>query len=339
MEVELIGVSRNIKKIRQLIEKVVDTDINVLIYGETGVGKEVVAQELYKKSNRYSKPFIKVNCAALPDTLMESEMFGYERGAFTGAHKKMRGKFAQAHGGILFLDEIGDMSLSLQSKLLHALQDGSFTPLGSENKDESNAWVIAATNHDLQKEVREGKFREDLYHRLSCITIPIEPLRKRPEDLPLLINYYANRYNAQFDKKGNKKLDAKVIKKLLAYQWPGNVRELQNVLKRLVVVGDQIDDILDLSSSTRSGSSLNNFALKNRGLIGHFGLNNPDFDWETFSLKKVSKEAGRMAENVVISHVLEKTGWNRSRAQRILEISYKTLLYKIEELNLTPPEI
>ena len=184
MEVELIGVSRNIEKIRQLVQKVAGTDINVLIHGETGVGKEVVAQELYKRSNRFDKPFVKVNCAALPDTLLESEVFGYERGAFTGAHKKMRGKFAQAHGGILFLDEIGDMSLSLQSKLLQALQNGSFTPLGSENKDESNGWVIAATNHDLQKEVGEGKFREDLYYRLSCVTIFIEPLRNRPEDLP-----------------------------------------------------------------------------------------------------------------------------------------------------------
>ena len=339
MEVELIGVSRNIRKTRQLIEKVADTDINVLIHGETGVGKEVVAQELYKRSNRYGKPFVKVNCAALPDTLLESEMFGYERGAFTGAHKKMRGKFAQAHGGILFLDEIGDMSLSLQSKLLHALQDGSFSPLGSEFKEKSNAWVIAATNHDLQKEVGEGKFREDLYYRLGCVTIHIEPLRERPEDLPPLIDYYAARYNAQFAKKEISGLNNRVTNKLLEHQWPGNVRELQNVLKRLVVVGDQIDNILDLSAPTRSGSLNNDFTREYGGIISQFGLDNPDFDWENFSLKKVSKEAQRMAERIVISHVLEETGWNRSRAQKILKISYKTLLYKIEELNLTPPKI
>jgi len=194
MEVELIGVSRNIRKIRGLIEKVADTGINILIHGETGVGKEVVAQELYKRSSRYGKPFVKVNCAALPDTLLESEMFGYERGAFTGANGKMRGKFSQAHGGILFLDKIGDMSLSLQSKLLRALQDGSFTPLGSETNAKSDAWIIAATNHDLKKAVSQGKFREDLYYRIGCITIFIEPLRNRPEDLPPLINYYANKY-------------------------------------------------------------------------------------------------------------------------------------------------
>jgi transcriptional regulator with PAS, ATPase and Fis domain len=339
MEVELIGVSRNIEKIRQLVEKVTDTDINVLIHGETGVGKEVVAQELYRRSNRYGKPFVKVNCAALPDTLLESEMFGYERGAFTGAHKKMRGKFAQAHGGILFLDEIGDMSLSLQSKLLHVLQDGSFSPLGSEFKEKSNAWVIAATNHDLQKEVGEGKFREDLYYRLSCVTIHIKPLRERPEDLPFLIDYYAARYNAKFAKKEFRGLNNRVTNKLLLHQWPGNVRELQNVLKRLVVVGDQIDNILDLSVSNRNGDKANDFTQKYGGIIDHFGLNNPDFDWEGFSLKKISKEARRTAERVVISHVLEQTGWNRMRAQKILEISYKTLLNKIEELNLTPPKI
>ena len=337
MDVELIGISQNIKKIRELIEKVADTDINVLIHGETGVGKEVVAQELYKKSSRHGKPFVKVNCAALPDTLLESEMFGYERGAFTGAHKKMHGKFAQAHGGILFLDEIGDMSLALQSKLLHALQDGSFSPLGSEFKEKSNAWVIAATNHDLQKEVREGKFREDLYYRLSCVTIHIQPLRERSEDLPPLIDYYAARYNAQFGKKKQKELNNEVTNRLLAHQWPGNVRELQNVLKRMVVIGDQIDNILDLSAST--ASPLNNFARKYVGFVNHFGLDKPDFDWESFSLKKISKEARRMTEKAVISHVLSQTGWNRSRAQKLLKISYKTLLYKIEDLNITPPKI
>jgi transcriptional regulator with PAS, ATPase and Fis domain len=339
MEVELIGVSRNIVKIRQLIEKVVDTDINVLIHGETGVGKEVVAQELYKRSNRYGKPFVKVNCAALPDTLLESEMFGYERGAFTGAHKKMRGKFAQAHGGILFIDEIGDMSLSLHSKLLHSLQDGSFSPLGSEFKEKSNAWVIAATNHDLQKEVSKGKYREDLYYRLSGITIYVEPLRNRPEDLPPLVDYYATRYSEQFGNKNYEGLSAEVINKLLAHKWPGNVRELQNVLRRLVVVGDKIDNILDLSASKESTGSPNDFSREYRGFVDQSGFDSADFDWENFSLKKIKNEARKMAERAVISNVLEYTGWNRSRAQKILNISYKTLLYKIEELNLSPPEI
>ena len=338
MEVELIGVSRNIEKIRKILDRVADTGINILIHGETGVGKEVVAQELYKRSNRYGKPFVKVNCAALPDTLLESEMFGYERGAFTGADRKMRGKFAQAHGGILFLDEIGDMSFALQSKLLHALQDGSFTPLGSEAKANSDAWVIAATNHDLKKEVSEGKFREDLYYRIGCVTIFIEPLRNRPEDLPLLIDYYATRYNAQFEKEDSEGLSAEITSKLLSHPWPGNVRELQNVLKRLVVVGDQIEDVISVPASPRRGSSHDDLAGEFGGFVNHFGLNNSDFDWESFSLKKTSKLARMMVEKAVISHVLEKTGWNRSNAQKILKTSYKTLLCKIEELELTPPK-
>jgi len=157
MEIELIGVSQNIEQIRRLIDQVADTDLNVLVCGETGVGKEVVVRGLYQKSKRLGKPFVKVNCAALPDTLVESEMFGYEKGAFTGAEKKMRGKFEQADGGVLFLDEIGDMPLALQSKLLHALQDGDFSPLGSEKLISADVWVIAATNHDLKEDINNGK--------------------------------------------------------------------------------------------------------------------------------------------------------------------------------------
>ncbi len=187
MEAELIGVSTNIQRIRDIIERVADTTLNVVVCGETGVGKELVVQHLYRRSSRFGKPFVKVNCAALPDTLLESEMFGYEPGAFTGADKRRRGKFEQANGGVLFLDEIGDMSLPLQSKLLHVLQGGDFTPLGSEKAVKTDAWVIAATNHDLERDLIEGKFREDLYFRLSAIRIMIEPLRRRPEDIPHLI--------------------------------------------------------------------------------------------------------------------------------------------------------
>ena len=159
MEIELIGISQNIEQVRKLIEQVADTDLNVLVCGETGVGKEVVVRSLYQKSKRFGKPFIKVNCAALPDTLLESEMFGYEKGAFTGAEKKMRGKFEQADGGVLFLDEIGDMPMALQSKLLHALQDGDFSPLGSEKTIVTNVWVLAATNQNLEDKIEKGNFR------------------------------------------------------------------------------------------------------------------------------------------------------------------------------------
>jgi two-component system response regulator AtoC len=194
METPLIGISANIETIRKQIERVANTSLNVLIYGETGVGKEVVVMQLHAKSNRCNKAFVKVNCAALPDTLLESEMFGYERGAFTGAERRTRGKFEQAHGGVLFLDEIGDMSPPLQSKLLHALQDGRFTRLGSEKEVSTDTWVITATNRDLKADVAAGRFREDLYHRLSTITLYIEPLRNRKVDIPLLIKYYSKIY-------------------------------------------------------------------------------------------------------------------------------------------------
>ena len=173
MKAALIGVSDNICKIREMIRKVAEVEISAVVCGETGVGKELVVQNLHQKSKRAGRPIVKVNCAALPDTLLESEMFGYERGAFTGAQRKMRGKFEQAHNGVLFLDEIGDMSIGLQSKLLHALQDGMFTPLGSERGVKTDAWVIAATNHDLDEDLKAGKFRQDLYFRLNCITILI----------------------------------------------------------------------------------------------------------------------------------------------------------------------
>ena len=187
METPLIGTSESIEKIRELIKYVAGSDLNVLITGESGVGKEIVAQSLYHGSKRKGKPFIKVNCASLPEGLLESELFGFEQGAFTGAYRKKRGKFELAHQGVIFLDEIGDMSPALQSKLLHVLQCREFVPLGSEKEVTPDVWVIAATNQDLEKKVKEGLFREDLYYRLNAIRIYIPPLRKRPEDIPVLM--------------------------------------------------------------------------------------------------------------------------------------------------------
>ncbi len=194
----IIGVSDNIVKIHEVIDHIADTGLNTVICGESGVGKEVVAQTLYQKSSRNGKPFIKVNCAALPDGLLESELFGYEKGAFTGADRKTRGKFELANKGVLMLDEIGDMSLSLQAKLLHVLQGGAFAPLGSEKEFKTDTWVIAATNHELEKDIADGKFREDLYYRLNIIKIYIQPLRERPEDIPHLIDYYLKEYSQLF---------------------------------------------------------------------------------------------------------------------------------------------
>jgi transcriptional regulator with GAF, ATPase, and Fis domain len=339
MSTELIGVSPQIIKIRKLIERIADTGINVIVCGETGVGKEVVVSQLYRKSDRCRKPFVKVNCAALPDTLLESEMFGYEQGAFTGAHKRMRGKFEQANGGVLFLDEIGDMSLPLQSKLLHSLQDGEFTRLGSEQVVKTDVWVIAATNRDLKKDVKKGAFRHDLYHRISTVAIHVEPLRNRPEDIAPLIAYYADKYSGLLNGRQYRPLSNSTIDKLVHHPWPGNVRQLQNVLKRLIILGDSEDAIDEMISTDEVDSSTYNAQkYKYYNWIDYFGLNNGGLsDPSAFSFKKIQKEARDIVDKEIISYALQKTGWNRSKAQRILDISYRTLLDKIQHLELQPP--
>jgi transcriptional regulator with PAS, ATPase and Fis domain len=332
MDIEFIGVSQNICKIKQLISKIAETEVNTLVCGETGVGKELVVQNLFHKSNRAGKPFIKVNCAALPDTLLESEMFGYERGAFTGAQRKMRGKFEQANGGALFLDEIGDMSLGLQSKLLHALQDGTFTPLGSEKGVQTDTWVIAATNHDLKQDLAEGMFRQDLYYRLNTITITIEPLRKRPEDIPYLVEHYTKKYTSIFNGNRPKPLSQNTLDRLTSYHWPGNVRELQNVLQRIMVLGvdeSNIDDMLGSNNGSKQTP------LKFAQYIGSNGDQMPDLS--SLSLKEVKKNAKNHIEKTVIEYALGKTGWNRTAASKILKISYRALLYKMEDLSIQPP--
>jgi transcriptional regulator with GAF, ATPase, and Fis domain len=341
VKTELIGISQNIQRIKELISQVADTGLNILVDGETGVGKEVVAHMLYEQSNRRNKPFVKVNCAALPDTLLESEMFGYEQGAFTGAQRRKRGKFEQADGGLIFLDEIGDMSLPLQSKLLHVLQGGDFNPLGSEKTVKMGAWVIAATNHDLETDIDSDKFRKDLFYRLSTVKIHIEPLRNRPEDIPLLIDFYVRLYTTQFRKKQMLPPSQEAIDKLTAYHWPGNVRELQNVLKRLMILGsgeDSLDDMLMSSfvqPETTAMPASTDQPKSPMDLLG-FDKNNPP-NLSSLSLKKIKKKAQDIVEREVISHVLENTNWNRSKAAKILKISYKTLLTRIKDLNLRPP--
>jgi transcriptional regulator with PAS, ATPase and Fis domain len=341
MEQLLIGVSRNIQRIRALIDQIADTGLNTIIYGETGVGKELIVQCLYQKSDRVGKPFVKVNCAALPDTLLESEMFGYEQGAFTGAERRKRGKFEQAHSGVLFLDEIGDMSVPLQSKLLHVLQGGDFTPLGSEKSITTDTWVIAATNHELEQDMQNGEFREDLYYRLSTIKIYIEPLRNRPEDIPHLIEHYIKEYTKMF---GNKKLQLpgqRTITKMSAYHWPGNVRELQNMLKRIMILGEgeeTIDDLLNTNARNQRGPEFQTAGAKPSIPVDLWGLDGDKApNLSSLSLKKVRKKALDRVEREVISYVLEKTGWNRSKASKILNISYKTLLYKIKDLGIEQP--
>jgi len=336
METELIGISEHIKSIRNLIERIADCETNVLITGETGVGKEVVARSLYQTSKRLGNPFVKVNCAALPDTLVESELFGYEKGAFTGAQQKMRGKFEQANGGVLFLDEIGDMPLALQSKLLHALQDGDFTPLGSEKAVFTNAWVITATNHHLEDDIKNGKFREDLYHRINVININIEPLRKRPEDILALINHYYKIYASEFKGKQLQTLSESLLDKLKSYRWPGNVRELQNVLTRIFIMGEK-EETNNILIDPKDTQTLTD---RPQNLIDWSGIENEkELKQGSLSLKDIKTKVFAQIEKEVISYVLMKSAWNRSQAARILDISYKSILNKIRDLNIqTPPD-
>ncbi len=337
----IIGCSENIQRVKELVDHVAATGLNTVIFGESGVGKEVIAQNLYQKSPRLGKPFIKINCAALPEGLLESELFGYERGAFTGAEQKRRGKFQLAHGGVLLLDEIGDMPMALQAKLLHVLQSGEFSPLGSEKDFKTDTWVIAATNHDLKQDISEGKFREDLYYRLNIIRVQISPLRERPEDIPLLIDYYTEEYAPQLGGSNIERPSPHIIDKLQQYHWPGNVRELQNVLKRMLVLGDCEKIVAELFEGAAQSQDAEgpqpNRAQPDMTQLVDFRDADP-MNNNSFSLKAVKKKAIDRVEKEVISYVLQKTDWNRSKASKILKVSYKTLLNKISELDITPPQ-
>jgi transcriptional regulator with PAS, ATPase and Fis domain len=335
----IIGRSDNIQRVKELVQHVASTGLNTVIFGESGVGKEVIAQNLYQKSPRLGKPFIKINCAALPEGLLESELFGYEKGAFTGAEQKRRGKFQLAHGGVLLLDEIGDMPLALQAKLLHVLQSGEFSPLGSEKDFKTDTWVIAATNHDLKKDIKNGKFREDLYYRLNIIKIYISPLRERPDDIQPLIDYYIEEYISQLGGRNIERPSANIIQQLEGYHWPGNVRELQNVLKRMLVLGDCDKIVAELFEERGQHQEIESPKGPAQPTIGELvDLKNSDpMNNNAFSLKSVKKKAVDRVEKEVISYVLNRTDWNRSKAAKILKVSYKTLLNKISELEIVPP--
>lgn len=350
MSTPLIGVSKSILKIKELISHVANTCLNVLITGETGVGKEVVAQNLYAESTRSNKNFVKINCAALPETLLESELYGYEKGAFTGAHKKRPGKFQTADKGVLFLDEIGDMPLSLQSKMLHVLQSGEFSPLGSDQDFKTDVWVIAATNHNLEESIAKKTFREDLFYRLNIIKIDIPPLRERKEDIPSLIEFYYRAYRSEYPDSEGSKPTSEMLEKLCNYPWPGNVRQLQNCIKKQMVINswekifDELPkehtEVLVPPQVEDAVSHINpEFANDKTGIISEFVDLSTSSEklFEDISLKKIKKMAADRVEKEVITFVLDKVGWNRSRASKILKISYKTLLYKMSEFGVRPP--
>lgn len=327
-----VGDSQPIQKIKSLIRQVANSDLNVLIVGETGVGKELVAQALHLMSYRRRKSLVKVNCAAIPSELLESELFGYERGAFTGADSVKVGKFELAHEGTIFLDEIGDMPLSLQAKMLQVLQDFQFSRIGGKKDVQVDCWVLAATNQDLEQRISEGIFRQDLYYRLNIIRIYIPPLRERPEDIEPLIQYYAGKFAEKVEKPRFRFNDSGVVDFLRGYCWPGNVRELKSVVNRLMLLGDweAVKQELLTSQSTPAAVQEQN-PLTSPSFAGNSQIPSEEY---FPSLKEVKKKAIKEAEGKLISAVLAETSWNRKRAAKILGISYKALLYKIREYEL-----
>lgn len=310
-------------RISEVIDQVAATDVTVLIQGESGVGKEIVARALHLNSPRRDKPFIKVNCAALPEKLLESELFGYEKGAFTGAYRRKPGKFELAHNGSIFLDEIGDISPPLQAKLLQVLQDGEFSRLGGKTDIQVDARVLVATNRDLDEAVRDGRFREDLYYRLNVVNILVPPLRERRREIPFFVNYFLDKYGKKYDKRPNPP-SQKLMRMFIRHTWPGNVRELENMITRLVVLGDEADIIEELSSKGKGKEVLQE---------SNSQFQNP-FP-PILPLKEVSRRAETRAEREAILKVLGQTNWNRKRAAKLLNISYKAILYKIKQYGLS----
>src|SRR5256885_11082495 len=243
----LFGTSPRMMEVKMTIEQVADTTATVLIRGESGTGKEVVARMVYSESSRCEKPFVKVNCAAIPHELLESELFGYEAGAFTGANRQKLGKFEQANGGTIFLDEISEMHPALQAKLLHVLQDHEFSRLGGKRDIQVDVRVLAATNKPLERAVEEGVFREDLFYRLNVVTIHIPPLRERREEIPVFLKYFLEKYCEHYGKKPSM-FSEFAVNKMMEYPWPGNIRELENMVKRYVIVGNEAQIIRELST-------------------------------------------------------------------------------------------
>lgn len=309
---DIIGESAPMQKIFSLISKIAPTDSSVIIYGESGTGKELVARALHKNSLRAQKPFVTVNCGALAESVLESELFGHEKGAFTGALKRKRGRFELAHEGTLFLDEIGDISASTQVKLLRVLQEKEFERVGGEETVRVNVRVIAATNCNLQAHVAEGKFREDLYYRLHIVPITLPPLRQRKEDIPLLVAHFLKKLGVEL-RKPDLQIEPQALEMLQAYHWPGNVRELENVLERAAVLCDeQMITIKDLPALAGDRSSI--LAL-------------PD---ENLDLTSTLEEI----ECTLIKRAMARANGVKTEAARNLGIKTTTLLYKLSKYGL-----
>ncbi len=338
---EIIGSSPPIRRLKEVIKQVSDTGLSVLITGESGVGKELVARSLHRHSPRSKKAFIKVNCAALPNELLESELFGYERGAFTGATEAKPGKFELADGGTMFLDEIGDMSIGLQAKLLQVLQDSEFCRVGGIKDKKVDVWVICATNHDLETDIQKGVFREDLFYRINIIKIEVPPLRDRKDDIPQLINHFFRRYSKALNRKtAPLRISNELLDIFMYHYWPGNVRELENYVQKIIVMGDEEAVKQELLSKRdpkgySGGHVVHPDFSREEDLINSVidGIQN-DFPESFPSLKQVKKLAQSKAERIFIEEALRRTGGNKRDAAVLLQISYKAILYKIKEYGI-----
>jgi two-component system response regulator AtoC len=340
------GESPAMRHVALIIEQVADSDVTVLIRGESGTGKELVARAIHQRSTRKQRPFVKVNCAALPAELLESELFGHEKGAFTGAATTRIGKFEQAHTGTIFLDEIGEIKPALQAKLLHVLQDAEFTKLGSNKKINVDVRVVAATNRDLEKMMIEGEFREDLYYRLKVIEAMVAPLRDRQDEIRQLTDFFITRYSLRYNRPV-RPLSDELRARFMDYSWPGNVRELENMIKRFVILQDEQMVIREVSRPrpARQASAAPAYA----GAASYPGPRAASDDDDEADapdaaplvpgrrLADVAREAALVAERAVIGDTLRQVQWNRRKAAELLGVSYKTLLTKIKETGLEQP--
>ena len=315
----LVDGSPKMRAIQVIIDNIADTDATVLITGESGVGKDLIARTIHARSTRRSGPFVKVNCAAIPQGLLESELFGHEKGAFTGAHRRKPGQFEYAKGGTIYLDEIAELPLALQAKLLHVLQDFRFARVGGNGLIEVDARVIAATNRNLEDALARGEFREDLYYRLNVVELRVPPLRERVEEIPLLASQFLARFNEQYGRQ--KQLSPETLARLTEYLWAGNVRELENAIRRMVVLTDG-EQAFEAQVARRRN--------------GHAEGPRPALV-VTESLREIAHRGAREAERKALAEVLERVRWNRAEASRILKVSYKTLLHKIAECALVSP--
>ncbi len=315
---DIVSTNPKMLRIREVARQVADADVPVLILGESGVGKEVLARFIHQQSQRRDKPFVKVNCAALPHDLLESELFGYERGAFTGALSEKPGKFELANKGCILLDEIGEMSPNLQAKLLHVLQDGEFSRLGGKRTIRADCRILASTNRKIADAVARGEFREDLYYRINVIQIEIPPLRDRRDDIPLLCNFlfkkYRDRYSSALDQ-----LPRELLDNFVRHDWPGNVRQLENSIRRYLIMPE-----LDVVVSELDGAPPIPFSSSAA---------------KSLLLKEISAQAADQAEKEMVLRMLDETNWNRKRAARQLGICYKSLLNKLKKWNAIQPAV